>query len=215
LYENIDPVYDLIPIKPVAHYTMGGIEVNDSSSTNIKGLYAVGECANHRVHGANRLGGNSLLELIVFGKQAGVSATKYAKQELHIENCAINNNIDKLLKNQRIEIDFYEKTKELGDIFYLHVGISRDEKNLYESLGKVEEFIKNLPLMGVSDNSKIYNTNQVEFLEFKNMLELSRLVLMGAISRKESRGAHFRSDFPDEDEKFAMHTIVDRDGVIA
>ncbi len=215
LYENIDPVYDLIPIKPVAHYTMGGIEVNESSSTSIKGLYAVGECANHRVHGANRLGGNSLLEIVVFGKQAGESATNYAKNILHVEIVDINNIKEKLPKNQRIEIDFYEITKELGNIFYLHVGISRDEKNLYESLEKVEEFIKNLPLMGVSDSSKIYNTNQVEFLEFKNMLELSRLVLMGAISRKESRGAHFRSDFPDEDEKFAMHTIVDRDGVIA
>lgn len=80
LYENVDPIYELIPIKPVAHYTMGGIEVDKNSQTKLEGLFAVGECASHKVHGANRLGGNSLLELVVFGKQAGESAAKHAKK---------------------------------------------------------------------------------------------------------------------------------------
>ncbi len=215
LYENIDPVHDLIPIKPVAHYTMGGIEVDAKSSTIVKGLYAAGECANHRVHGANRLGGNSLLELIVFGKQAGKSAAEFALNASYqeIDDKELVSRIEDI--NTDSEIDFYKIKEQLGELFYKNVGISRDGKILKTTLEQVEAFISKLPLMGVSDNSQVYNTNRVEFLEFKNMLELSRLVLMGAISRQESRGAHYREDFPAEDEKFEMHTIVDKNGVVS
>ena len=213
LYEGVDPVNDLIPIKPVAHYTMGGIEVDNNSQTIIKGLFAVGECANHRVHGANRLGGNSLLELVVFGKQAGESAAEYAKEILNY-HCPIvevkDNNSE-----SNIEVDFYKIKAELGDLFYKNVGIIRDKNSLEEALKKVQKFISDLPLMGVSDKSKIYNTNLIEFLEFKNMLELSELILSGAITREESRGAHFRSDFPQEDERFKKHTIKDKNGVVS
>jgi len=222
LYENVDPAFDLIPIKPVAHYTMGGIEVDDTSSSIVKGLYAAGECANHRVHGANRLGGNSLLELIVFGKQAGVNAANYAQKRADGRSRAERGN--EKLKNEGVdyafeagenEIDFYKVREELGDIFYKNVGISRDKETLTSVLEKVEKFISDLPKMGVSDASKVYNTNHIEFLEFKNALELSRLVLIGAIARDESRGAHFRVDAPKEDEKFARHTVIDKDGVVS
>jgi len=203
---------------------MGGIEVDDKSSTIVKGLYAAGECANHRVHGANRLGGNSLLELIVFGKQAGENAAKYASKCSHAErgnkiqtsgSHATSSHALRGNQNSTIEIDFYRVREELGDLFYKNVGISRDKKTLETTLVQVEKYLRELPLMGVSDNSQIYNTNLIEFLEFKNMLELSRLVLMGAIARDESRGAHFRADKPSEDEKFKIHTIVDRDGVVS
>ncbi|MEA2092320.1 MAG: FAD-dependent oxidoreductase [Campylobacterota bacterium] len=218
LYENVDPVYDLVPIKPVAHYTMGGIEVDDKSCSKVRGLYAVGECANHRVHGANRLGGNSLLELIVFGKQAGENAAQYAKNfKVDIDSSAQmqrDKNFISEVKAFSNEIDFYQVREELGDIFYKNVGISRDKKTLKDTLNDVKQLLSRVELMGVSDTSKTYNTNLIEFLEFKNMLELSRLVLKGAIVRDESRGAHFRVDFPNEDEKFKMHTIVDRDGVV-
>jgi succinate dehydrogenase / fumarate reductase flavoprotein subunit len=100
-------------------------------------------------------------------------------------------------------------------MFYKDVGISRDKEALAKSLKVVKEYISQLPLMGVKDRSKIYNTNLVEFLEFKNMLELSRLVLKGALDREESRGAHYRSDFPDMDEAYAKHTIVDINGVVS
>ncbi len=214
LYENVDPVYDLVPIKPVAHYTMGGIEVDANSMTNIKGLFACGECANHRVHGANRLGGNSLLELIVFGKQAGECASEFAKDKTG------ENTIPSMIRslegvNENIELDFYDLREELGDLFYKDVGIVREKSVLEETLIKIETYISQIPLMGVSDSSKVYNTNQREFLEFKNMLELSRLILVSAISRNESRGAHFRSDKPEQDDAFSMHTIIDRDGVIS
>ena len=211
LYENIDPVFDLIPIKPVAHYTMGGIEVDAKSSSIVKGLYAAGECANHRVHGANRLGGNSLLELIVFGKQAGVNAAEFAKNSKKSSSNVVK---EPLVSSSNVEIDFYSAREELGDIFYKNVGILREKKSLESTLNVVNEYIAKLPLMGAEDNSKLYNTNKIEFLEFKNSLELSRLVLVGAIARKESRGAHFRADFPKESELFEMHTIIDRDGVV-
>ncbi len=226
LYENIDPVYDLIPIKPVAHYTMGGVEVDETSSTIVNGLYAVGECANHRVHGANRLGGNSLLELIVFGEQAGVNAAKYSKHShaehgnergIELGNESEHPNLVPILQygSANPDIDFYRVKEELGDMFYKSVGIIRDKKTLKETLTKVEDFISQLPKMGVSDTSQIYNTNLIEFLEFRNMLELSKLILNAAIARDESRGAHFREDAPNENEKFKMHTIVDRNGVVS
>jgi succinate dehydrogenase / fumarate reductase flavoprotein subunit len=211
LYENIDPINDVMPIKPAAHYTMGGIEVDENSQTNIKGLFAAGECANHRVHGANRLGGNSLLELVVFGKEAGINAAKYA-----IENRY--KSIESVYEYEDIkighEINFYDVKDELADLFYKNVAITRDEKSLKETLNKVEGFIAQLPLMGIDDTSKVYNTNKLEFLEFQNVLYLSRLVLLSALERKESRGAHFRNDYPNESSEFEKHTIVDRDGVV-
>ncbi|WP_373071814.1 FAD-dependent oxidoreductase [Sulfurimonas sp.] len=215
LYENVDPVNDLIPIKPVAHYTMGGIEVSKDSQTIVSGLFACGECANHRVHGANRLGGNSLLELVVFGKEAGISASKFAQNTDDIKAASLDSNILDEISEYTNEIDFYELRESMGNMFYKNVGISRDKEALQESLNTVKEYLSKLPLMGVQDKSKIYNTNLIEFLEFKNMLELSRLVLKGALDREESRGAHFRSDYPVIDEAYSKHTIVDINGVVA
>ncbi len=222
LYEGIDPVSELIPIKPVAHYTMGGIEVDENSKTAIDGLYAVGECANHRVHGANRLGGNSLLELTVFGKQAGKNATEYASKQNNDISRGVDigaKKSDKFIteiKEYTNEINFYQKQEFIGDLFYLHVAIKRDKGILEYVLQDVEKLLEELPKMGVSDKLKIYNTNLIEFLEFKNMLELSRLVLLSAISRNESRGAHFRVDIPKENnEEFKAHSIIDKDGSVS
>ena len=214
LYEGVDPLTDLIPIKPVAHYTMGGIEVDENSMTNIAGLFAVGECANHKVHGANRLGGNSLLELVVFGKQAGENASKYAKNSLHVEQISSTCSVLDEIKKYTNKIDFYEKQKELANIFYLHVGIKRSKKELQKVLGEVNKLKDELPKMGVTDTEKKYNTNLIEFLEFKNILQLCEMILLSAISREESRGAHFRIDYPNEDEKFAYHSVMDKQGVV-
>ena len=214
LYEGVDPVHELIPIKPVAHYTMGGIEVDENSCTNIKGLYAVGECANHKVHGANRLGGNSLLELIVFGKEAGTNAAKYAqnfKQNTSTISKSTHDakNIIENIQNFTSEINFYEKRASIGDLFYEKVGIQKTKKELLEALKEIQLIKKELSTMGPKDKYKIYNTNLVEFLEFINMIELSEIILASAIAREESRGAHFRVDAPNEDDnKFKLHTIV-------
>lgn len=213
LYENIDPVYDLIPIKPVAHYTMGGIEVDKNSRTKIKGLYAVGECANHRVHGANRLGGNSLLELVVFGREAGVNAAEYAKRfdkEIDLsEQTQSDKNFVVGVKHFTNQIDFYEKRSFIGNIFYNNAGISRDDMGLKAVLAAIRQIQREVPFMGPKDKSKTYNTNLVEFIEFGNMVELCEIVLVCAISRHESRGAHYRSDIPKQnDVAYKAHTIT-------
>jgi succinate dehydrogenase / fumarate reductase flavoprotein subunit len=219
LYENIVPACELIPIKPAAHYTMGGIDVDENSSTCIAGLYAVGECANHRVHGANRLGGNSLLELVVFGRQVGKNAAEHAKSsdkslDLQERKIVLQEQITEI-KEYTNEINFYEKQKFLGDLFYKNVGIKRDKTALQNVLNEVQEMKNILPKMGLDDKTKIYNTNLIEFLEFKNMLELAELIIISAINRQESRGAHFRVDFPTaDDEKFKAHSIIDKDGAI-
>lgn len=220
LYENVDVLKDLIPIKPSAHYTMGGIMVDKDAMSSIDGLFAVGECANHGVHGANRLGGNSLLELVVFGKQAGKSAAIYAdsfdkKVDLSGQKKSFE---DKIAKTKEFsnEINFYEKQRELGELFYKNLGIKREKSAMQALLNEVKEMRAALPKMGVSDKTKEYNTNLIEFLEFKNILELSELILISAISRQESRGAHFRVDFPSLDnEKFQAHTIIDREEMVS
>jgi succinate dehydrogenase/fumarate reductase flavoprotein subunit len=220
LYENVDPVYDLIPIKPAAHYTMGGIEVDKNSQSKLKGLFAAGECANHKVHGANRLGGNSLLELVVFGKQAGVNAAAYAekfdKTIDPTQHKTSANNFVTGVKYFTNQIDFYQKRSFIGKIFYNNAGISRDDMGLKAVLGAIRQIQREIPFMGPKDKSKICNTNLVEFIEFGNMVELCEIILVCAISRNESRGAHFRSDIPQENDiAYKAHTITwKEDGVL-
>ncbi len=212
LYENVDPVHDLVPIKPVAHYTMGGIVVDADSQTNIQGLFAVGECANHRVHGANRLGGNSLLELIVFGRDAGKNASLYATSNTPACKQENYENLLEGVMNSACKVDFYKKRDELADRFYENVGIKRNETELTHISAYLNGLKDELPLMGVRDTNLVYNTELVEFLEFKNMIEIAEAVLSGAIKRKESRGAHFRDDMPEESDEFQTNTIYYKNG---
>jgi succinate dehydrogenase/fumarate reductase flavoprotein subunit len=208
-YEGVDPVSDPVPIKPVAHYTMGGIEVGVDSQTAVAGLYAAGECANHRVHGANRLGGNSLLELIVFGRQAGRNAAALAAQST--EMAAPPGTADPLKVesgfNAAPEIDFYERRDALAALFYEKVGLVRDASGLAEACEAVKTIKAQLPKMGVKDAAKLYNTNRTDFLEFVNMLTVAETVAEGALRRQESRGAHYRSDFSEPVEAFAAHSL--------
>lgn len=217
MYEDVDPVIDLIPIKPVAHYTMGGIDVDAASMSCVKGLFAAGEAANHKVHGANRLGGNSLLELIVFGRQAGVNAASYASAVLELiatDDIQLQKEIDLLSEVKAFSntIDFYEKRDALGKAFYENAGIKRTESRLQELMSAVQEVQKELPMMGPKDKTKSYNTNLCEFLEFMNVVELSEVLLHGAIERKESRGAHFREDMPERDDAvYGRHTVSSKE----
>ena len=204
LYENVDPVTDIIPIKPVAHYTMGGIAVDANAESTLDGLFAVGECANHNVHGANRLGGNSLLELIVFGKEAGSRAAKAAKElESVKESSSIEVEVEQHLqaiKSYTNEIDFYKKRTELGELFYKYAGIQRSEQGLATALEQVHGMQHDLPKMGALDSAKVYNTNLLEFMEFSNMLTLAEVMLVAMLERRESRGAHARVDFNERDD---------------
>jgi len=212
-YEGVDPVVDLIPIKAVAHYTMGGIDVDENAMSCINGVFAAGECANNKIHGANRLGGNSLLELVVFGRMAGQKAAEFAKG--HDVNAMNETQLQEDIafiegiKAFKSEQNFYEKRDFLGHAFYERAGIKRTEVKLSSLLDELRTIQDRLSLMGPKDKSKIYNTNLTEFLEFSNIVSLSEVLLVGALARKESRGAHYREDLPQkDDENFMAHTLV-------
>ena len=194
LYENVDPVQEIIPIKPVAHYTMGGIAVDHHSQTNISGLFACGECANHRVHGANRLGGNSLLEIVVFGKEAGLNTAKQAIENSDKKIVLRKTDRLKRIQEYKNELDFYAKRELIGELFYQNVGIVRKKDELLYAQEEIKNIKDNIERFGVSDSSKVYNTNLVEFLEFLNMLDICESVVAGAIKREVSCGAHFMAE---------------------
>ncbi len=204
---------DLIPIAPAAHYTMGGIKTNINGETNIKNLYAVGECASNGVHGANRLGGNSLLEIITFGKIIGafVSSTivniqspeyqvyeQFQKDKKYIEDIFDLPN----------KIKFYNSKQLIGEIFYKFVGLFRNENDLIKVEKNIKQWQAKYNSMGLSDKSKVYNTNLKEFIEFTNMIELAQIIVQSAIVRKESRGAHYRTDFKEENPSYAKNTVI-------
>lgn len=204
---------DLIPIHPAAHYTMGGIQVNIDTQSTINGLYACGECASAGVHGANRLGGNSLLELIVFGKKAGLHASK---NSLKI-NTTYSHNSEQYQKdiqyiqdifNFSNEVDFYEKREQMGKMFFEKVGLYRNEADLNDVLTKVQHWKSEIKNMGIADKNKQYNKNLVEYIEFCNMLEISLIIVQSAINRCESRGAHYRTDYPKENDEFKKNCVA-------
>ena len=221
LHEDIDPITQLIPIKPVAHYSMGGIDVDRSLEVRgIQGCFAVGECSNAKVHGANRLGGNSLLEIVSFGRLAGESAYHYAKNRDIPKASDTQLEKDKIhiaeIFNRSNRVNFYEKREDIGKLFYESVGIVRNESTLKDALSQLRNIIEELPYIGVGDKSRLYNRNLIELLEFENTLELGEVIVLSAIGRRESRGAHYRDDFKEQrDEEFALHTLCKRvDGEI-
>ncbi len=218
-FEGVDPVYELVPIRPTAHYCMGGMHVENhmTSSTPLEGLYAIGECACVSVHGANRLGGNSLIELLVFGKFCGISAREYAKYVDHLPISHEENEIGRVYIEELINREGKEKVAEIrrkmGEIMWERVGIFRNEKSLmsaYEELSELLERWRNIPVI---DKSRVFNTNLIEVMELRNMLELARAVAYAALHRKESRGGHSREDYPKrDDENFLKHTLLVQDG---
>jgi len=213
LHEHVDPATQLIPIKPVAHYSMGGIDVDNMLEVNgIKGCFAVGECANAKVHGANRLGGNSLLEITAFGKFAGENASNHATNiVLHeINNHQLQQDKHYLenLYAKDHTINFYEKREGLGKIFYEKVGIVRDNVQLTEAMQTLNVIGASHKDMGLADKSPTNNTNLIDFLEFSNTLQLAPTIISSALTRDESRGAHFKTGFESlDDEKFKMHIV--------
>ena len=212
LYEGVDPICELIPIKPVAHYTMGGIDVNENLEVRgLKNCYAVGECSNAKIHGANRLGGNSLLEIISLGRKAGKNAVGCDCHRTEIQKNQLQKTkeyIESLFEEYPYQKNFYTLQDELGEKFYKHAGVVRDNTQLNNLLNELRVIKADLDDMGIGDKNRENNTNLVEFLQFQNLLTIGEVVLDASLVRDESRGAHFKPAFPNKDNQyFKAHSL--------
>lgn len=211
-FSNIKIDEELLPITPAAHYSMGGIKIDINSLTNIKNLYACGECAQGFIHGANRLGGNSLLEIVTFGKIAGLHASKIAKETIYKNSTNQEFYESKLRINEIYSypnlINFYEEKEKISKLLFQNLGLFRDENSMNLLLNELYKTKANITKMGLGDKSIHYNKNLIEFIEFINIIDASILICLCAIERKESRGSHFRTDFPKIDIKFEKNSLV-------
>ncbi|MBI5136041.1 MAG: FAD-dependent oxidoreductase [Nitrospirae bacterium] len=212
-FAGTDPIEVPIPVRPGAHYSMGGIKVDVDGATPMPGLFAGGECACVSVHGANRLGGNSLLETIVFGRRAGTAVNRY------ITGRAMPIPGDHHLAAQRDRIHTLMSRSggergnllrhELGTVMNTDVGVFRDEKGLMEAVAKAREINDRAQSLWVMDKSRVFNTDLTEALEMQNVAELAQTIAAGALARKECRGAHYRNDHPGRDDaNWMKHTLA-------
>jgi succinate dehydrogenase flavoprotein subunit len=218
-YENIDPVRDPIPIRPVQHYMMGGIHTDIHGATPLAGLFAAGEAACVSINGANRLGSNSLGELLVFGNRSGRAAAEYAEG-------AGDGNTDALLaqaadEERRIEHDYLHKTngteriakirEEMQRTMESGCGIYRERESLLQSAEKIHELRERAVNLQIDDHARTFNTQLTSALELSYMLDIAETIVHCALNREESRGAHQRRDFPKrDDQKFLAHSLVRR-----
>lgn len=213
-YSNIKVEEQLLPITPASHYSMGGIKTDINARTNIRNLFACGECAEASIHGANRLGGNSLLEIVTFGKIAGINASNEEKNILEIKT---SHNYAKLeeekinkIFNYSNKINFYTQKDNIGNLLFNNLGLFRNEEKIFVLIEKLKNIYLDIENMGIGDKSKAYNKNLVEFLEFTNILDVALLVSISALNRKESRGSHFRLDYPIEKAEYERNTILNK-----
>ncbi len=212
-FEGVDPIEEPIPIRPTAHYSMGGIDTDITGRTLLKGVYAVGESACVSVHGANRLGGNSLLDILVFGKRAGMEAALEAPSlpvPPEIPESALERHRQEFrsFMNHDHNERFGQIREELGHTLGDNVGIFRTEDRLKKGLEDVITLRERFKKVRVHDTGDIFNTNLIQVLELKNMLDLAVTVAKGALLREESRGSHSREDFPKrDDEKWHKHSL--------
>jgi len=224
VYLGVDPVTQMMPVQPTAHYAMGGIPTNkygevvmDDKGTTFPGLFAAGECACVSVHGANRLGTNSLLDLVVFGKHAGLKAAEYAKQagfETLPEDpeAGAKEQFEPLRKGTGQE-NAFDISNEMKNIMFHDVGVYRTEEGMTEALNKIRELKKRFANVIVGDTGKVFNTELLNAWELGNLLDIAEVVAMSALNRKESRGGHSRVDFPErDDENWLKHTLITKNG---
>ena len=214
-FNFIDPIFEPIPIRPAAHYTMGGIHTGIDGDTSVAGIWAAGEVACESLHGANRLGSNSTAECLVWGKITGENAAKYvSKQEAFPPSPD-----DTALKEEEAKVfDRFSPTgkessyvirKELQKTMDSQVGVFRNGPDLEAALNKIRELKQRLPDVQVKDRGRIYNTDLITALEADNLLDLSEILVAGALARTESRGAHSRRDCTQrDDDNWLKHTLA-------
>ena len=213
-FANVDIVKDPLPVQPGQHYTMGGIDCNEKCETEISGIYAAGEGSCVSVHGANRLGGNSLLETVVFGKIAGENASEYVKDlsfsDSELENAKqkISKKIDEMFKRKGSHPVGYYKEK-LYKIMSDNVGVYRNKKDLAFAVNELEKLKEEAKDLYMTSKSKIFNIELMSALDLEGMITLGQIITKGALLREESRGSHARTDFKTrDDEKFLHHTLA-------
>jgi fumarate reductase flavoprotein subunit len=215
-YENIDPVKELIPVRPVVHYMMGGVHTDINGATPLQGLFAAGEVACVSINGANRLGSNSLTELLVFGARAGKSAAMFA-----LEHPTPNGHVLAQAEDEkrRLEEQFLRKTgghetlatlrDEMQKTMEKSAGIYRTGGFLAEAAATLRSLQERFRNVAMSDHSRTFNTELTTALELSFMLDVAEAIVQCALNRTESRGSHQRTDFPKRDDgKFLAHSLV-------
>ena len=216
-YQNLDPVKDLIPVRPVLHYMMGGVHTDINGATPLPGLYAAGEAACVSINGANRLGSNSLTELLVFGARAGLAAAEHASGNVEISQSVLAQAND---EHRRIEQALFSKKgheriadlrEEMQKTMEESAGIYRTGASLTTAVDRLRRVQERYADVAIEDQSKTFNTERVSALELANMLDVAETIVMSALRREESRGAHQRTDFPErDDERFLGHSVIHR-----
>jgi len=215
-FNGIDPIEEPIPIQPGTHYYMGGIDVNIDGASPLPGFYAAGECACVSVHGANRLGGNSLLETVVFGKRVGHVAGDYVKDKPKQPR---TNALERALKREQEMLDQMQKANgtenpytinaELNKLMPFKAGLFRDEKLMSSGLQEIKALKERFKKIRPVSPGSSFNFDKIWTLEIKGNLDVAEALMAGGLARKESRGSHFRTDFPKRDDKnFLKHTIA-------
>ncbi|MFJ7421572.1 succinate dehydrogenase flavoprotein subunit [Streptomyces uncialis] len=221
-YLGIEPYTDPIPIQPTAHYAMGGIptnvegEVLSDNTTVVPGLYAAGEVACVSVHGANRLGTNSLLDINVFGRRAGIAAAEYSAKSGYVElpedpARLVVDQVEHLRASTGTE-RVAELRRELQDTMDANVMVFRTEQTIKTAVEKIAELRARYRNVSVQDKGKRFNTDLLEAIELGNLLDLAEVMAVSALARKESRGGHYREDYPNRDDvNFMRHTMAYRE----
>ncbi|MEO3855826.1 fumarate reductase (quinol) flavoprotein subunit [Acrocarpospora sp. B8E8] len=218
-YEKLDPVTDLIPVRPVAHYMMGGVHTGVDGETPLRGLYAAGETACVSINGANRLGSNSLPECLVFGARAGVAAARYAVQAGAPDHQAVRTQGADERRRLEQERDGRDGGRErISEVRALmrrtleeSAGIYRDRDSLEKAAGTLADLRERAAVARLDDHSAAFNTELPAALELDSMLDVAEVIVASALNREESRGAHQRTDFPARDDAaFLAHTLAHR-----
>ena len=221
IYQGVEPLNEPVPVQPTAHYAMGGIPTNvsaevirDERGTAVPGLFAAGECACVSVHGANRLGTNSLVDLLVFGRRAGRQMARYAGQVERPRPIAgatepIRAQLEAIRSRESKGQSVATIRHELADVMMDNVGVYRDDKLLTVALAKVRELKDRHGAVSIGDCGAVFNTDLLEANELGYLLDLAEVMVVSALARTESRGAHSREDFPERnDAKWLKHTLA-------
>jgi fumarate reductase flavoprotein subunit len=216
-YENIDPVKELIPVRPVVHYMMGGVHTDTNGATPLKGLFAAGEVACVSINGANRLGSNSLTELLVFGARAGKSAAAFASEQkepggqILAQAMDENRGLEQFLGSTSGRERIATLREEMQKAIERGAGIYRTGESLAEAGTNIRTLKDRYRNVAIEDHSRTFNTELTSALELSFMLDVAEAIVQCALDRTESRGAHQRTDFPGrDDEKFLAHSLVNR-----